>query len=207
MTFAGSRTCPYGATSRVPSMIRAAIDARRDRRGRAAQRFVDGLVVALGAGRPFADACAVAGNAAGGRWQRLAADLIVADVVHGDIDTFLDRWARMSSGDDALIACGCRLARSLGGEPTLALGSAAVVVRERQRLRDDAALHATQARASIVALTLAPLAFVGVAAVSGVSPLPVLVGTPTGRWAAIAAVALEGAGLAWMRVLNRRAFA
>lgn len=168
------------------------------------QRFVDEMVISVGSGRSFADSLAIAGSACGGRWREIAADLIVADVIDGDLDRALDDWSLVASGDDSVIAFGCLFGHRVGGDLGRALGATAVVVRERRRLRDDVAVQVAQVRASVVALGAAPLAFVALAALAGMSPLSILFATPSGRLALAAAVGLELGGLVWMRALVRR---
>lgn len=94
-----------------------------------------------------------------------------------------------------------RLADQTGAPLADVLERAEAEVRGAERIRALAAAHAASAQATAVLLAALPLAGVALGYGIGADPVAVLFGTPVGGACAIAAVALQLAGLAWARRL------
>lgn len=91
-----------------------------------------------------------------------------------------------------------------GGDLARALDAAAATLRQREALRGEVRALASQARASAVVVAVAPLAFLGLAAVTDPRVPAFLVGSPAGWACALGGLALDVAGLVWMRAITDR---
>lgn len=146
-------------------------------------------------------------------WARFL-DLVAADVRGGSslrravaaaarsMSVDLGLLARPTGGtpDRALVAQSLQVATQLGGAVAATVQQAANVVRERAAVRAEAAVHSAQARLSARVLTAVPITFSAwSAAVDHTFRRAVL--SPVGAAAALAGLACNLAGWAWMRRL------
>ncbi len=122
------------------------------------------------------------------------------------LDKVADRWVgRDDSFEVGLLAAAIRLSGGgVGARPEL-FDHVALTLRRRAELRADARAHASQARASSWVVVALPWVVAGGIAVGGGEPARVLFRSPLGWWCLAGAIALEAAGLAWMRWLIGRA--
>jgi len=115
--------------------------------------------------------------------------------------------ATQAGADAALIAtrigAGVRVAEATGAPLADVLDRLDNHLRAVDRARAVASAQAAGARASAVLLALMPAAGLGLGAVIGVDPLHVLLRTPVGAAALLAAVALQLTGLRWAGYLAR----
>lgn len=118
----------------------------------------------------------------------------------------VDRW-RSSSADPhtALAGAALAVAATVGGPGARAIDGAAASLRDRLAADAEASALATQAQASALVLTVAPLGFAVLLTSLDPTAARFLLGTPAG-WACIAlGLGLDGLGAWWMTRLVRRA--
>jgi tight adherence protein B len=138
-----------------------------------------------------------------------AADLaeVVADANRGrPLAEALDRWAdRRGSAAVRLVVGVLTVALTSGGAPARAVDGVAATLRERAEVDRELRALATQARASAVVITVAPLAFAALGLLGDDQTADFLLRTPTGLACLAVGVALDGTGAWWMARIARRA--
>lgn len=121
------------------------------------------------------------------------------------VDTVDDWAAARSDSGTRLVATALVLASRIGAAPARALDGVAATLRERLELADERHALATQARVSALVLSLAPVAFALLLAVSDPAVASFLFSTASG-WACLAiGGGLDALGAAWMSRLTRSA--
>jgi tight adherence protein B len=118
----------------------------------------------------------------------------------------VDDWAiARSDHGTRLAATALVLASRIGAAPARALDGVAATLRERLELADERHALATQARVSAMVLSLAPVAFASLLAVSDPAVARFLFSTMSG-WACLAVGGgLDALGAVWMSRLTRSA--
>lgn len=118
----------------------------------------------------------------------------------------VDDWAA-GHGDKGtrLVATALVLATKVGAAPARALDGVAATLRERLELADERHALATQARVSAVVLSLAPVAFALLLAVSDPAVAGFLFSTASGWACLVVGGGLDALGAAWMARLTRSA--
>jgi tight adherence protein B len=116
----------------------------------------------------------------------------------------LDGWTeRHPDRGTRLAAVALALATGVGAAPARAVDGVAATLRERLELAGERHALATQARASAIVLSTAPVAFAGLLTLSDPTASRFLLGTPSG-WLCIAlGVSLDAAGAVWMARLTQ----
>ena len=157
------------------------------------------LAQALPAARPAVDAGALRAS-----WDRLT-DLVPLV----GVSAALTRW---SSGTNAtasldrsvrLAAAALGLAATTGGSPARAIDGVAATLRSRLAVADEVRALSTQARASAVVISVAPLVFGGLAGLTDARTRSFLASPPGLVLLAIGA-GLDALGAWWMARLCRR---
>jgi tight adherence protein B len=124
----------------------------------------------------------------------------------GEVEPVLER-ATQAGADAALVAtrigAGVRVAEATGAPLADVLERLDIHLRAVDRARAVASAQAAGARASAVLLALMPAAGLGLGTIIGIDPLHVLLRTPVGAAALLAAVALQLTGLRWAGYLAR----
>ncbi len=106
---------------------------------------------------------------------------------------------------EALVTAALRVAERLGAPLADLLDRVAADLRAAERCRANVAAQTAGAQATAWLLAGLPLAGVGLGYGMGSDPLRLLLHTPLGGVCALAALVLQGAGLAWTAMLCRRA--
>lgn len=121
------------------------------------------------------------------------------------LDDALHRW-RGEHPDPATALAGAALgvAATVGGPGARAIDGAAASLRDRLAAEAEGDALATQAKASAVLLTAAPLVFAALLTTLDPAAGRFLLGTPAGWVCITAGLALDVAGAAWMSALVRR---
>lgn len=121
------------------------------------------------------------------------------------LDDALGRW-RADHPDPATSLAGAALgvAAAVGGPGARAVDGAAASLRDRLAAEAEADALATQAKASAILLTAAPLVFAALLSTLDPAAGRFLLGTPVGWICVTAGLALDVAGAAWMSALVRR---
>ncbi len=84
-----------------------------------------------------------------------------------------------------------------------ALEEAASAARQRERVQGEVRALVAQAESSVRVLAALPIVFLGLGMLSGQAGGTALISTAVGRWCLGIGLALDGAGLVWMRTLVR----
>lgn len=84
-----------------------------------------------------------------------------------------------------------------------ALEEAASAARQRRRVHGEVQALVAQAESSVRVLAALPVVFLGLGMLSGQAGGAALINTTVGRWCLGIGLALDGAGLVWMRALVR----
>ena len=84
-----------------------------------------------------------------------------------------------------------------------ALEEAANAARQRHRVQGEVRALVAQAESSVRVLAALPVVFLGLGMLSGQAGGTALISTAVGRWCLGIGLALDGAGLVWMRALVR----
>jgi tight adherence protein B len=117
----------------------------------------------------------------------------------------LDRWAgRRASAAVRLVVGVLSVALGSGGAPARAVDGVAATLRERAEVDREVRALATQARASAVVITVAPLAFAALGLLGDEQTADFLLRTPTGLACLAAGIALDAAGAWWMARIARQ---
>ncbi|MGO0576486.1 type II secretion system F family protein [Ornithinimicrobium panacihumi] len=159
-------------------------------------RILDGLAAGLEAGLPTAQALAVTLEAAasGGRRSWEWEPLVRAAREGQDLAT---AWARVGrrTGSHVLegVARSWRVAASTGAPLATAVRSSAASAREHRRLARAIRSASAGARATVLVLSLLPVAGVAMAALIGIGPME-LYGSPVSAASAALGVVLLGVG-------------
>lgn len=145
--------------------------------------------------RDAATAVGGAGVALGETLERVDAGARLGDA--------LDHWAvALDHPDAAIVRSVVRLGDSTGAALGAALDRAAATLRERAALRDEIHALTAQTRASSMVVALAPLGFLAVVTSTDPRSSEVLFATSWGRLCLVAGLALDAAGILWMRHLT-----
>lgn len=175
------------------------------RRSRQLPEALDAVAAGLRGGHGLAGA--VGGAAAVGPPLGPELEAIARDVQGGRaLAEAVDRW-RATSDDPhtALAGAALSVAATVGGPGARAVDGASASLRDRLAADAEAAALATQAQASALVLTLAPLGFAVLLTSLDPTAAGFLLGTPAG-WACIGAgLGLDAVGAWWMSRLVRRA--
>ena len=166
--------------------------------------FTETCARTLRSGGTLAEALADAGHGTPG----LDADMIM---LRRHIDTgssmpaALERWAEERKDPDIdLVVATCRLGNEMGGPLAEAFETIGGSVRARRDVAAEARSLSSQARASAALLVALPV-LVGVLTIAvDPSTRHLLLATPVGWACLLGAMALDAAGITWMRVLLGR---
>ncbi len=116
----------------------------------------------------------------------------------------LERWADRCPGPAVrLVAGALTVALTVGGSPARGVDGVAATLRERAEVEREARSLATQARASAVVVTLAPVGFGAVGVLGDDHSAGFLLGTPAGLACLVAGLALDAVGALWMHRIAR----
>jgi tight adherence protein B len=177
-----------------------ALRHRRDRAVRAAvPDMLERVASELRAGGTVATSIAwlaAQGGALGGDFARVQLRLDLG----GSLPGALEAWAHERSGPTAASAAGAlAVAHDVGGRSADALESLSASLRERRGIVDETRALSAQARYSAFVIGIGPLGYLAFSGVVDHRAIGSLVSTPIGRVCALAGLALEGAGVWWMR--------
>jgi tight adherence protein B len=132
--------------------------------------------------------------------------------ISGDVDAgrplaeAVDRWrATAADPHTALAGAALSVAATVGGPGARAVDGAAASLRDRLAADAEAAALATQAQASALVLTLAPLGFAVLLTSLDPTAARFLLGTPAGWLCINSGLGLDAVGAWWMSRLVRRA--
>jgi tight adherence protein B len=176
----------------------------RDRRWQIARlaALLHGLSRALRGGKtlPAALQHVAADRAIAGAGLRRAARRVHdGSPVHEEID----RWATALEHRDAdLVRAVVNTGAATGSALAASFDRAAASLQERSDLQREIAALTAQARASALLLTVAPVAFLLVVAISDPGVVAFAATTGIGRLALVCGVALDAVGWFWMRRLT-----
>jgi tight adherence protein B len=181
------------------------LSGRRDaRRERELPRLLEAVARSLRSGASVPVALREAASADG----LAAADLaeVLADADRGrPLTEAMDRWAdRRSSASVRLVVGVLTVALTSGGAPARAVDGVAATLRERAEVDREVQALATQARASAVVITVAPLAFAALGLLGDEQTADFLLRTPTGLACLAIGVGLDAAGAWWMSRIARQ---
>jgi Flp pilus assembly protein TadB len=150
----------------------------------------------------IAEAHAVAPGALADQLQRIS----TASDRGRTLTQSVDEWAASSSVPGVpLAAAALALASDIGGAAARSLDGVADTLRDRNGLQQEVRALSSQARASALVITLAPLAFAAIAGAADTTTSSFLFTNPFGLACLAAGVVLDGAGAWWMRAIIRRA--
>jgi Flp pilus assembly protein TadB len=178
----------------------------QDRRaGRQLVGALDALAASLRSGATPRTALA---EAAASSPDPLGADLaaVAHALAHGQtLAEALGSWAgRRDLPGVRLVVAVLTVGSRTGGDLARAVEDVAATERHRQGTRDEVRSLSAQARLSAGVVAAAPVAFTAVAALADPGVAAFLLGTPQG-WACVAGgVALDVAGVVWMRAITER---
>jgi len=135
-----------------------------------------------------------------------ALDTVLTDAARGlGLVAALERWAERCPGPAVrLVAGALTVALTVGGSPARGVDGVAATLRERAEVEREARALATQARASAVVVTLAPVGFGAVGVVGDDHSAGFLLGTPAGLACLVGGVVLDAVGALWMHRIARR---
>lgn len=135
--------------------------------------------------------------------EELRAVLADADRGLGLADA-LDRWAHRRPRPAVRLVVGAlTVALAAGGSPARGVDGVAATLRERAEVEREARSLATQARASAVVVTLAPLGFGAFGALGDGAAAAFLLGSPAGGACLVAGLSLDAVGAVWMHRIAR----
>lgn len=119
----------------------------------------------------------------------------------------LDRWAQRRPRPSVRLVVGAlTVGLVAGGSPARGVDGVAATLRERAEVEREARSLATQARASAMVVTLAPVGFGALGVVGDERSAGFLLGTPAGLACLVAGLTLDALGAAWMqRIAGRSA--
>jgi tight adherence protein B len=131
---------------------------------------------------------------------------VLADADRGrPLSDALDRWVdRRPSASVRLVVGVLTVALASGGAPARAVDGVAATLRERAEVDREVRALATQARASAVVITVAPLAFAALGLLGDEQTADFLLRTPTGLACLAVGVGLDAAGAWWMSRIARQ---
>jgi len=184
--------------------------AARARRGRAAEIVETQLPVGLEAvarslrsGASLRQAVTEAASCGGAVGAELAAVAGEFDQGIGLVDA-LERWqARRPTPGVRLAVAALSLGAETGGAQARAVDGVATTIRDRLAIAAEVRAHAAQVRASVLVISLAPIAFCAFASATDPRTSTFLFRTPLG-WAFVAAgLSLDAMSAVWMRHLAR----
>ena len=176
----------------------------RERRWQVARlaALLHGMSRALRSGKTLPDALqliAADRTIAGAGLRRAARRVHDGSPVHEEID----RWATALGDRDAdLVRAVVNTGAATGSSLATSFDRAAASLRERADLQREIAALTAQARASAMLLTLAPVAFLAVVAMTDSRVVAFAATTGVGRLAVSCGVALDVVGWLWMRRLT-----
>ncbi len=179
-----------------------ALQLARDRREARLEAELPALLEAVaralrsGAALPVALREAASGESA-------AAEDLRAVLADGDrgmgLAEALDRWVdRRPRPAVRLVVGALTVALGAGGSPARGVDGVAATLRERAEVEREARSLATQARASAVVVTLAPVGFGALGALGDEATVGFLLGSPAGLACLVVGLALDGVGAVWM---------
>ena len=187
-----------------------AVGALHLARGRRAARLESELPALLeavaralrsGAGLPIALREAAAGDSAAA--EELRTVLGAGERGLGLADA-LARWAQRRPRPAVRLVVGAlTVALTAGGSPARGVDGVAATLRERAEVEREARSLATQARASAVVVTLAPVGFGALGALGDEGSAGFLLGSPAGLACLLVGLLLDAAGAVWMHRIAR----
>jgi len=132
------------------------------------------------------------------------ADMAAATLRGRPLAEVVDEWAlpRRDRGT-RLVATALVLATAVGAAPARALDGVAATMRERLELAGERRALATQARASAVVLSVAPVGFALLLCASDPAVAGFLLGTTAGWLCLMVGVGLDAVGAFWMTRLTK----
>ena len=137
----------------------------------------------------------------------MAADLVAASRRASEGAPFtaaLDGWAaRRPLPGVTLAVAALVLAADTGGTSAHAVDGVAATLRERLGVADEARALASQARASALVISLAPVAFCALSATADPANARFLLRTPLGLGFLASGLALDALAAVWMSRLTR----
>ena len=167
-------------------------------------RLLDSLAAGLEAGLPTERALSVSLEGAGARRPRAWQELERAAAQGLALAPAWSRVARRSgSSSAAAVARAWSVAATTGAPLAAAVRSSAAAARERQRLRQAIRTATAGARATVLVLTLLPVAGVGMATLIGMGPTE-LYASPLSLGAGVVGLALLVVGHLVVRALVAR---
>lgn len=130
---------------------------------------------------------------------------VLADADRGlGLAEALDRWVpRHPRPAVRLVVGALTVALVAGGSPARGVDGVAATLRERAEVEREARSLATQARASALVVTLAPLGFGALGVLGDERSAGFLLGSPAGLACLVAGLILDGLGAAWMHRIAR----
>ncbi len=156
----------------------------------------------------LAQASAVDRQAGGEATHHQTVQHDIADLLHaassgvGVAECFDDWLERRPFVSVRTVVTTIHVGLATGADLAAPLELAADGLRSRASLRSEVAALAAQAKASVVVIGLAPLAFLGVSTASGTS-MEMLFGSPLGLVAMTLGLGLDVVGVLWMRRIIR----
>lgn len=182
-----------------PAVLLGVLGGRREaRRRNEAPLFADGVASAARAGASLPSALRAAAGAISGPLRTEADEACDQIDLGRPVKASFARWAIDADDDLRLLGRVLGLLAEQGGRAGQALESTAEVLRARADLRRERDGLATQARASAMVMTAAPLVFALVAGLADPKTLEFLLATPAGLACLVSGVALDAAGARWM---------
>ncbi len=130
---------------------------------------------------------------------------VLADADRGlGLAQALARWAENRPRPAVRLVVGAlTVALGAGGSPARGIDGVAATLRERAEVEREARSLATQARASAVVVTLAPLGFGALGALGDEGAAGFLLGSPTGLACLVGGLLLDSVGAVWMHRIAR----
>lgn len=180
----------------------AALHLARDRRAARLEAELPALLEAVARALRSGAALPVALQeaAAGGSAAADELDMVLSDGARGlGLTEALDRWAERRPRPAVRLVVGAlTVALVAGGSPARGVDGVAATLRERAEVEREARSLATQARASAVVVTLAPVGFGALGALGDEGSAGFLLGSPAGLACLLVGLLLDAAGAVWM---------
>lgn len=202
---AGAASVAVGAGFAGPMVAWRLLRRRSgDRFDAALPGAVDAVTRALRSGASLRLAITEAAVATPGRLGMELASVSRAMERGASVVVALEAWAeRQPTAGVRLVVSALCLGVETGGALARAVDGVASTLRQRLAARAEAKALATQARASAVVLSAAPLAFTAVASLADPRTSNFLFRTPTGLACLAGGLTLDAAGALWMARLTR----
>ena len=181
--------------------VRSWWSRRRDREDRRAAwpSVADEVGAGLRSGASLRQALGSAANRGGAAGETLRAVLV--PVARGDpLARAANRWACAAAGepDESLLAEAVELASTAARADPMLFDVVADTIRDRAAVAGELRAQTAQARASALALSVLPLAFTGLLALTDRGVLTFLLGTLGGWLCLTLGLTLQAVGARWM---------